>query len=362
MAKEKKEKKKNKKSEKYNADNEIIIGVTTKNEKKKAKNEKKQKEKVKKEKAPKRKNQKYNADNEIIIGVTTKTEDKKAKKEKEKKAKAAEKNKKKIIEKNKKKYNYNNAQKEEIIKKKNRKIKVVSAIILFLIAIGGTIYYLTTPVFNIATINVFGYENNSEETYISLSKIIIDETNIFQITQGSIKKNLKENAYVEDVTIKRKLPNTLEIYVEERKPEYQLKYNDSYIYINNQGYVLEINEEKSELIEILGFDTIKKDVRPGERLEKNDLMKLDTILKIVNSYKFSNIEEKITSIDATDSSNYILNLDEIGKEVYLGDASKKISEKILWLKTVLPKESGHKGIFFLNRELGNGKVYFREKE
>ncbi len=359
-----KEKKKNKKNDKYNADNEIIIGVTTKAEEKKAKKEKKQKEKVKKEKTPKRKNQKYNADNEIIIGVNTKAKDKKeekAKKEKSKKQKALEKNKKKIIEKNKKKYNFNNASKEKIIKKRNRKIKLVSTIIIILIAIGGTIYYLTTPTFNIASINVFGFENNSEETYISLSGIVLDETNIFQVTRGSIRKNLKENAYVEDVTIKRKLPNTLEIYVEERKPEYQIKYNDSYMYINNQGYILEINEERKDIIEIIGFITPKSDVRPGERLDTHDLVKLDTILKIVNSYKFSNIEEKITSIDATTSSDYILNLGEIGKEVHLGDASHP-SERMLWIKTILPREEGNEGTIFINGDLSKDKVYFKEKE
>lgn len=353
-----KEKKKNKKNEKYNADNEIIIGVTTKAGEKKAKKEKAPKEKAKK--APKRENERYDADNEIIIGVTTKAGEKKKEKvkvsAKTTKAKTSRKNGKDINK------NYNSKiPKDKIIKKKNRKIKLVSAIILLLITIGGTIYYLTTPTFNISTINVFGYENNSEDTYISLSGIILDETNIFQVTRGSIKKNLKENAYVEDVTIKRKLPNVLEIYVEERKPEYQIRYNDSYIYINNQGYILEINEERKDIIEIIGFITPESDVKPGERLDTHDLIKLDTILKIVNSYKFSNIEEKITSIDATSASNYILNLEEIEKEVYLGDASN-LSERILWLKTILPKEEGNKGTIYINGDLNKDKVYFKEKE
>lgn len=305
-----------------------------------------------------RNNKKYSAENEIIIGVTTKS----ANENNTKKTKHTTKNKKINNSKN---YNRNrnskNQTKEDVIKKKNRRVKIVSALIVLFIAICGTIYYLTTPVFNIATINVYGYENNSEDTYISLSKIVLNETNIFQITSGGIRKNLKENAYVEDVSIKRKLPNILEIYVEERKAEYQIKYNDKYMYINNQGYVLEINEERKDVIEIIGFISSKKDIRPGDRLDIEDLIKLDTVLKIVNSYKFSNIEETITSIDTSDSSNYILNLDEAGKEVYLGDASN-LSERILWLKTILPKEEENKGTIFINGDLSKDKVYFKEKE
>ena len=123
-----------------------------------------------------RNNKKYSAENEIIIGVTTKS----ANENNTKKTKHTTKNKKINNSKN---YNRNrnskNQTKEDVIKKKNRRVKIVSALIVLFIAICGTIYYLTTPVFNIATINVYGYENNSEDTYISLSKIVLNETNIF---------------------------------------------------------------------------------------------------------------------------------------------------------------------------------------
>jgi len=302
-----------------------------------------------KERKKKKSNQKYNAENEIIIGVTTNSENKKDNT-----------NKRKNKNPNQKKYQ-NSDTKKNIIKKKNRKFRVMSVLTLMFIAIGGIIYYLTTPVFNIANIIIYGGKTISDDTYISLSGIQINETNIFKITENNIKRKLKESAYVENIKIKRKLPNVLEIYVEEREPEYQIEYNNSYIYINNQGYILEINEEKKDIIEIIGFDTIKNEINIGQRLNMNDLIKLDNILKIVNKCKYNDIEDKITSIDVTDSSNYILNLENEKKIVYLGDISN-LNERILWLKTILPKEEGNEGIIYINGDLSKDRVYFKEKE
>ena len=52
---------------------------------------------------------------------------------------------------------------------------------------------MTTPRFYISDIEVEGNNKNSSETYISLSKIELNNTNIFAISKNSIIKNIKEN-------------------------------------------------------------------------------------------------------------------------------------------------------------------------
>ena len=76
--------------------------------------------------------------------------------------------------------------------------------------------------------------------------------------------------------------------------------------------------------------------------------------------KYNSIENTITSIDVSDTSNYILDFEKDKKKAYLGDASN-LSERILWLKTILKKEKDNSGKIFINGDLNNGKVYFREE-
>ena len=326
----------------------------------------------KENKKNKKKNKQDNRENEIIIGVTTSKEKVRVEKKSTRtKTKPTQPKTKSSSNDKKKNSNQKNTSKKQVhkskivdnteIKKINRKKVIVSLIILFLIAIGGTIYYLTTPVFNVSNIEVYGYEKNSVDTYISLSRIELGSTNIFAFTNNGIKNKIKENAYVEDVKLKRKLPNTVQLYITERKVAYQIEYANSYIYLDNQGYILEIQEEKKDVSIIKGFNVTNETIKPGQRLGKDDLIKLNIVSKIINYCKYNNIENKITSLDVTDATNYILNFKEDEKIVYLGDASN-LSERLSLLKTILKDEKGNKGEIFMNGDINKDKVYFREEK
>jgi len=314
---------------------------------------------------------KYNAENEIIIGVTTKPKEN-VRVEKKKTTRTNKKtnkkknniqNKKNVIVKNKKVNKNTNQQidKEEHVKKLNRKKIIISIGILLFIIVCGTIYYLTTPVFNVSRIIVYGNNKNSVDTYISLSGIILNETNIFAFKNSSVEKRIKENPYVEKVEIERKLPNVIELHIKERNIDYQVSNLNSYVYINNQGYILEINEGKGSVPIIEGLVSIKnKEV--GQRLDNEDLIKLDTILKITNYLKYNSVESKLTSVDASDVSNYILEFKKEKKIAYIGDSSS-ITEKMTAVSKILEAEEGKKGKIYANEEfLKKNRVYFREEK
>ena len=307
----------------------------------------------------------YSSENEIIIGVTTKPKNVRVE---NKKTTRTNNNKKNNMSKPKKRTSKSKGvpkknskiqnDKDQKIKKINRKKGIAGFIVLFLLLVSWTIYMLTTPMFNITNIEISGNEKNSVETYISLTKVELNTTNIFAITKNSITKNLKENSYVEKVTIKRKLPSTLQINIEERKVAYQVKYNNQYIYLDKQGYILEIADEKENIVKIEGLTNLENSIDKSNRLGDEDLTKLNTIIKIMNYCQYNSIDNQITSINCKDTSNYILTLEKEKKIVYLGDATN-LSERILWLKTLLEKEKGNKGEIFINGDLSNRKVYFK---
>lgn len=318
----------------------------------------------------KKKQEKYNADNEIIIGVTTKPKEVRVDKKKATRTNGANKkensknsNKKKVRKKNNvtqknKKKPLGKLNKEQQIKRSNKRKLLISMVILSIILIGVIIYMMITPAFNITDIEVTGNDKISEDTYKSLTKIELNNKNIFAISKVNISNNIKENPYVEEVEIKRKLPNIIQINVKERKVAYQTKYNEHYLYIDEQGYVLEQGKEKKDIIKIEGLSSIKEVINIGQRLNIDDLNKLDTVLKIVNYCNYNSIDNKIKNINIEDASNYTIHFSKYGQVAYLGDCSN-LSERILWLKTILEKEKGNKGEIFINGNLNDSKVYFR---
>lgn len=310
---------------------------------------------------------KFNFDNEIVIGVTIPNESKKNQNNKSTNKKKKNKNtnnlqKRRVNEKkeNTKQKNSN----KQTVKKNSKKGRIVKGIIkwtiLCLTLVASFIYFMMSPLFNLAEIQVNNNEKISTDTIISLSNLTIGE-NIYKTSISKIKSSIKQNAYVESVEVKRKLPNKIQLSVKERKTTYNLEYGNSFVYINNQGYILEISQDKLEVPIIEGYTTNGENIIVGNRLNDEDLERLGTILKIMKSADAHEISNLITKINISDKQNYTIILEGEKKTVYLGEASN-LSERMPYLKAILTEERGVEGEIFINGDLNKTNAYFRKKE
>ena len=328
---------------------EIIIGVTRYPEKKQTNNQKNTK-KVNKKFQKRRKNEenreKYNVGQ---INKKSKRQDDKYYIQQDEEYN--HKNNKKI----KKQIDENDPQR--IIKRKRRN-KVIKIILLTILIISAIIALLLSPVFNIQTIEVVGNKQISKEEIKSLSGIEIYE-NLFKVINKKVENNIKENAYINTVKVSKKIPDTIHIEVEEREASYMLEYGNGFVYVNNQGYMLEISSIKKELPILIGISTSKEDYKAGNRLNEEDLIKLGTVIKIMNSAQTNGIASLITKIDISNENNYTLFLEKERKTAYLGDCSN-LETRMLFLVGILEKEKENPGEIFINMNLNTDDAYFRE--
>lgn len=268
---------------------------------------------------------------------------------------------------------YSNIKKKKVIK--NKKVKKLSAIqikrrkiflkivkwtTILAILIGGFIYIMLSPIFSIKKITVSTDGKLNEQEIISLSAIKLNE-NMFKYTKSQITENIKENSYVEAVKIKRKLPDEIKIEIKERTPKLMITYGNAYVYISNQGYMLEISQEYQNLTILKGIETQDEEIEIGKRLCNEDLKKLNTVFKIIEIAETEGIKDLITAIDIEDESDYKLIMDSEEKIVYLGNCSS-LYERILWIKKFLESEKGIPGEIIVNMNLNDGKnPFFRER-
>lgn len=275
-------------------------------------------------------------DDEIVIGVENK----------------------KTPTKNKKTSQKTNTKKNKSVKHKKGKIrkqaKIVFGVMLFVIVF---ILLLCSPIFDIRSIEVSGNLKNSKEKIISFSGLEL-HTNIFKFNKGLVKEKIKENAYIENVEVTRKLPSTVQIEIEEREARYMLQFADSYVYINNQGYMLEISNEKLDIPILIGFTTDLSNIKAGNRINVADLNKMNMVIKIYETAKSNGLGDLITKIDISNEKNYTIILEKEGKTVYLGDCSE-LNTRILYLKSILETSQGKSGELFLNVDLNSQEAYFR---
>ena len=287
----------------------------------------------------------FDFDKEIVIGMPKIPETKQQKNKRKNKNISNNKKKPAVTKKISKKQ-------EMAIKKRKLILKIIRTIILIGILIGTLIYILLSPLFNIKDVTVTGNNKLSKEEIISLSEIRTEE--------NDIKNRIKTNPYVENVKIRRKLPDKVEIIVVERVATYMLPFANSYVYINNQGYMLEITSQKANLPIITGFSTPEENLHEGERLLSEDLVKLGEVLQIIESANANGIQELITKIDISNRQDYTIMLEKEKKLVHMGDVSN-LSTKMSYINKIIQDEAGIEGEIFVNTDLTNKGAVFREK-
>ena len=312
---------------------------TEKSTQKEQKRKTKEREKrIKKQNSQKKAENQFDYDNEMVIKMTNKNNQRQEEKTKQKMSK----------------------KQRQILKKKKRIKLMLKFTALLIIIIAGIIFALVSPIFNLKEINVSNNNQINTETIVSLSQLNLGQ-NIFKFNKNKVNKNIKTNAYLESVEIKRKLPNKVQIQIEERKQEYNVEFLNGYAYINNQGYILQISEEKQALPTIQGISTPDEQIVEGNRLNSEDLEKLEVIIQIMNICKNYELDSKITNIDISTKDEYTLYLEEEKKTIYLGDKSN-LSNKMLYVQVIIEENRGKEGEIFVNGDLNNNfKPRFKEK-
>lgn len=261
--------------------------------------------------------------------------------------------------------NYENIPRQQENNKKKKKI-VVKLLVIFItfVIIGaliiGGIMFLRAPLFNIKKIEIH-ISNNTKLTELRIEDLmeLAENQNMFSFKKKETIEKIKKDAYVENVKISKVFPNNLVVNVEERVAKYQIKQDGMYIYIDNQGYILEYNQEKNNTLVINGVDS--SDLTVGNKLNENDQKALIDVVQIMQEAENNQLLQSISAINIKSRNNYIIYFDSIGKTAHLGNI-KSINEKMNYVKKILETEKEYEGDIFVNVDLTKGeRPFFREK-
>lgn len=155
----------------------------------------------------------------------------------------------------------------EIEQKRRKKRKTTLVVILIIIVTGALGTYLSiSPTFKIEKISVRGNEQLTKEKVQELAGIKKGD-NIFSKVGKVLEVKLKQNGCIEEAKVIKVYPNTIEIEITERKKQFQIKTETgNYIYIDEQGYILDCSTEKQELPTITGMDITETEAINMKRL------------------------------------------------------------------------------------------------
>lgn len=197
---------------------------------------------------------------------------------------------------------------------------IESLFFIFLLAL-ATFFFLQSSFFRVTDIKVSGLKQLKKDQVISLSGLA-PGVNIFRSDLRQAQSKISLNPLVEEVQVTRKLPRTISVNIQERKPLAVIPDKGSFIIVGNDGFVLSMAKN---------FSTINLPILTGIKITNATPGKIISDEKIQIALKYLqimslNLRAAVSEINLSDINNIrIYTID--GVEVRFGDDSR-IADKI----------------------------------
>ncbi len=167
--------------------------------------------------------------------------------------------------------------------KKRRKKHYLRRFVILLAVIAAAGAFLSSGFFAVKTVEVEGNQYYDDDEIINLADARTGVNLFWGARSSDIKDRLMADPYFVDVTVHRKLPDTLVIEVEERDQIAAITYGDSYIVIDEEGVMLRKTSVDPKLTLLTGL-TVSK-LKVGEPVEAEEAATLASTLQMLNSMK-----------------------------------------------------------------------------
>ncbi len=232
--------------------------------------------------------------------------------------------------------NKNSTSTNELIRKRKKKRNRKRILWLFVFITGIFILFsLKTNYFYANKVIVEGNKYVEAKEVVRLSGIT-EITNVLYMNVRDIKENILSNSYINTVKLKRKLPNTIIIEIEERSPRYIVNNNDKIYILDSNLFILEVREDNPlGLPELIGLDTVGKNLGDKATDSSRMIYFIENYTRLMDS-----LSEPIpiSRIDLRDTLNIQL---EINKLIIKLGNEKDLEDKLNKVINILKEESDY---------------------
>ncbi len=171
--------------------------------------------------------------------------------------------------------------------------------IVFLIIVGAILgFFVYVPFFTLKEVKLIGAEKLTVEDILKVGNIYIGEP-IFQLETNDITTRLSKDLRIESVTVRRIVPNTIEVTLKERKPLATIVCDYGYLDLDKSGKILDsyknLREMKIPMItgaqvqdkyigDEVDDDLVKKILEFLQKLAPESLNKLSEVAIVAADY------------------------------------------------------------------------------
>ena len=202
-----------------------------------------------------------------------------------------------------KKIRYQKRQKQRRLKMKRRRALVILILIIVLVFI----LMFVTPIFNIRSVSVDGNRLVGAPEFQEKLKPLVGE-NLFRSGTGKIRRILKENPYIDNVEIQKKIfPPSLLVTVTEYNPAGLIRVEGKNLIVTKDLRVLSENGEEHPVPIVTGINV--ESYKIGYELKPDNNEKREIITTALRTMEAVDMLGNVIEFDISDITDITLNYD-----------------------------------------------------
>ena len=183
--------------------------------------------------------------------------------------------------------------------------QLLSAILIAAAIIAGCIVF-----FKVQNISVAGNHRYTEEEIIAATGIQIED-NLYTMNKFDIRaKVLRELPYIQDMTIRRRLPDTILITVEESVPVAAISDSGQWWLMNGDGKLLEQTDRAEPVMAVYGLIPLVPSVGGHLAVDETQSLPYQAMLSIIEQLEKYELLDRIDSMDLTSDTVVVLGMDD----------------------------------------------------
>lgn len=238
---------------------------------------------------------------------------------------------------------------------KSKRIRIgILLMVLLMAVVGGAGLYIL----NFYTIRTVYVEGNVHYTEEEIKSIVMNGflgDNSLYLSLKYKRKGIEGIPFVDEMDVEILSPDTIRITVYEKALTGCIRYMDTYVYFDRDGYVVESSAVRTVGVpQVMGLKF--EHIVTGDKIPVENEAVFNSILNITRMLqKYSLMADKIYFNDSGDITIYFQNI-----KVALGNNSATLEDKLMLLPELLPRLEGKSGILQMqNYDESGGKYTFK---
>jgi len=177
-----------------------------------------------------------------------------------------------------------------VIRRRRTFGRLFRGIIFLLVSAAVLSFFVYMPFFTLENIKLVGAKYLTQDDILKVGEIYMGEP-LFQLETDQVQSRLAKDLRVEEVTVRRDLPHTLEVTLKERRPIATVMCNYGYLDLDHDGTVLDSYKSLKDMqIPMINGVTVR-DVYIGDKVDDELIKKILDFLQRLNEDTLNRISE-----------------------------------------------------------------------